>query len=246
MSRPVPPRWDVVVPVKGTVEAKSRLAAQLRAAPGGTLGPGGRGQELAQELARALALDTLTAAGATPGVRLVVVSPYAQLPAGLHTLLPPLLVPEPVGGLGAAVAAGLAATRTAPEGASGSMESASGVAVLLGDLPALRPADLTAALAACRQALTPAAAASRASADAVFVPDAEGTGTVLLAARHGDALHPAFGAGSAARHARHARRLDLDLPRLRRDVDTLADLTQARALGLGPHTAALDCPALAS
>ena len=71
------------------------------------------------------------------------------------------------------------------------------------------------------------------------VPDTEGTGTVLLAARTPAGLDPAFGAGSFAEHVRRgALPLDLDLPRLRRDVDTPADLEAALALGLGHRTAA--------
>ena len=98
--------------------------------------------------------------------------------------------------------------------------------MLLGDLPALLPEDLVAALSA-------AAAFERA-----VVPDADGTGTVLLTARRG-ALEPAFGPGSAERHVRAGHeRLDLDLPRLRTDVDDDLSLTRARALGLGPATSA--------
>lgn len=99
-----------------------------------------------------------------------------------------------------------------------------GWAVLLGDLPALRAKDLVAALGR-------AAEHSRA-----LVPDAEGTGTVLLTATDGPP-EPRFGPGSAQRHAVDAVRLDLDLPSLRRDVDTAADLAAAVALGVGPHTA---------
>ena len=75
---------------------------------------------------------------------------------------------------------------------------------------------------------------------AAFVPDAEGTGTVLLAANVPARLFPAFGPGSAARHeAGGAVRLDLDLPSLRRDVDTWEALQQALTLGVGPATAAV-------
>jgi 2-phospho-L-lactate guanylyltransferase len=101
-----------------------------------------------------------------------------------------------------------------------------GVAALLADLPALHPAELAAALAA-------AARARRA-----FVPDAAGTGTTLLAAVPGVALEPAFGPGSAARHATGAVALDAG-PGLRTDVDTAADLAEAAELGLGPATAAV-------
>jgi 2-phospho-L-lactate guanylyltransferase len=101
------------------------------------------------------------------------------------------------------------------------------VAVLLADLPALRTEDLSAALAACGR--HPSA----------YVPDAEGTGTVLLTAARPALLEPAFGAGSAQRHDLVAQREELDLPRLRRDVDLAIGLEQARVLGLGPRTAAM-------
>jgi 2-phospho-L-lactate guanylyltransferase len=91
------------------------------------------------------------------------------------------------------------------------------VAVIPADLPALRTAELTEALGLC--------------AVRSFVPDAEGTGTVLLAAPNGD-LEPMFGPGSAQAHERSgARRLDGNWPTLRRDVDTAADLAAAQALG---------------
>jgi 2-phospho-L-lactate guanylyltransferase len=101
--------------------------------------------------------------------------------------------------------------------------------VLTADLPALRPAELEAALRVA------ASVPGRA-----FVPDAPGTGTTLLAAPPGVSLDPRFGPESAARHlASRARRLEGDWPSLRRDVDTAADLAEAERLGLGPHTAAL-------
>jgi 2-phospho-L-lactate guanylyltransferase len=108
--------------------------------------------------------------------------------------------------------------------------------VLLGDLPTVTPAALSRALQACGQHQT------------AFVPDAEGTGTVLLTARALADLVPAFGAGSAAAHARHSTRLDLDLPLLRSDVDDDVALGRAVALGVGPRTAAVlacDCARLA-
>jgi 2-phospho-L-lactate guanylyltransferase len=101
------------------------------------------------------------------------------------------------------------------------------VAVLLADLPALRARDLTTALDACGRH------------DAAYVPDAEGTGTVLLTAARPDLLKPAFGADSAQRHHEVAYREALDLPGLRRDVDLAASLSSAQALGLGPRTEAV-------
>jgi 2-phospho-L-lactate guanylyltransferase len=92
------------------------------------------------------------------------------------------------------------------------------------DLPALRPAELAAALSA-------AEASQRA-----FVPDAAGTGTVLLTAVTGR-LEPLFGEDSAAAHAESgAVRLGGDWASLRRDVDTPADLSEAVELGLGKYT----------
>jgi 2-phospho-L-lactate guanylyltransferase len=68
------------------------------------------------------------------------------------------------------------------------------------------------------------------------VPDAQGTGTVLLTSLTGQ-LEPAFGPGSAARHAAAGHhRLDLALPRLRTDVDDDRSLAAALELGVGPAT----------
>jgi 2-phospho-L-lactate guanylyltransferase len=194
--------WRVVLPVKAAQQAKTRLTVQ----PGVSR----------LELARAMALDTMDAALACPLVSLVVVvTPdpavaAAARAAGAHA------VPDAGSGLNAAAAQGAdQAERRGP----------GPIAVLLADLPTLRPQDLAVALAA--------AAGHRAA----YVPDAEGTGTVLLMARSRADLRPAFGAGSAARHEEQAVRLDLDLPRLRRDVDVEAALHQALALGVGRRTA---------
>lgn len=198
-----PQTWRVVVPVKGTAAAKSRLSLVA-----------GRRR---YDLAVALALDTIAAAADTPGVRLVVVTSDGRIAAEAEGL-GAAIVPDPGSGLSAAIDAGTA--RAARDGTGG-------MAVLLGDLPALRPTDLTAALAACGRAGT------------AFVPDAGGDGTVLLAATEPAWLRPAFGPGSAHAHAAHAARLDLDLPHLRRDVDVAADLAQVARLGVGARTAAL-------
>ena len=97
---------------------------------------------------------------------------------------------------------------------------------LLGDLPALRPADLDAALASID------------AGEAAYVADADGTGTTLYTAAY-DGFSPRFGAGSAAAHDVVARPIEGALPGLRRDVDDLADL---RA-GLGPGRRTPDAPA---
>lgn len=101
-----------------------------------------------------------------------------------------------------------------------------GVAALVGDLPALREQELTAALDAAYEH------------PRSYIPDAAGTGTTLLAAGPGVALNPQFGVESAARHASAAVRLDAG-PGLRHDVDTTEDLDAVEALGVGPATAAV-------
>lgn len=168
-------------------------------------------------LARALALDTVVAAAEAVGPeQVVVVTSDAEVTSAV-TQLGARTEPDPGGGLNAAVQAGLA-----------TIPSDRPAAVLLGDVPALRAVDLHAALTAAD------------GTDCWFVPDAEGTGTVLLGAREASTARPQFGAGSAARHeAAGYVRLAVDLDRLRRDVDDEASLGEALRLGVGPNTAAL-------
>jgi 2-phospho-L-lactate/phosphoenolpyruvate guanylyltransferase len=217
--------WRLVVPVKGGAGAKSRLHP-----PRGVT---------RSALASAIARDCLTAAcAALPEGRVHVVTSDEAVTAYAERL-GAAVVPDPGRGLNEAVrvgvraAAGAAAGHGAwwfgPAGRPGRVGGpvpGEGVGVLLGDLPALRPSDL-------EQALTAAAAHPRA-----LVPDADGTGTVLLTAV-GAPLEPAFGVDSAARHtAAGHRRLDLDLPRLRTDVDDDRTLRAALALGVGRATLA--------
>jgi 2-phospho-L-lactate guanylyltransferase len=114
---------------------------------------------------------------------------------------------------GVAEAAGLAAQRWPSDG----------IAALVGDLPALRSQELAAALA------------DAADHPRAFVADEAGTGTTLLTARPGVPLRPAFGPGSAARHARQAVAVSAG-PGLRADVDTAEDLSRAELLGFGGAT----------
>lgn len=167
------------------------------------------------DLARAIAQDTLEAVcRGLPPADIVTVTSDDHITATAESL-GCTVVNDPGAGLNAAVRRGL--HLAAVPGAA--------VAVLLGDLPALRAEDLVAGLAACGQH------------ERAVVPDLKGTGTVLLTGRPGVALSPSFGTDSAARHAERATVLALDLPRLRQDVDDLADLTAAAQLGVGPHTA---------
>jgi 2-phospho-L-lactate guanylyltransferase len=98
---------------------------------------------------------------------------------------------------------------------------------LCADLPALRTDELTLALEV---------AATRATA---FVPDAAGDGTTMFAAATRDGFTPRFGAGSREAHRLGGAHeiVEVDLPTLRRDVDTPDDLRDAMGLGVGEHTA---------
>ncbi|NJC14226.1 2-phospho-L-lactate guanylyltransferase [Micromonospora profundi] len=209
------PRWAVVVPVKRLSAAKSRLRGALPGVPH-------------EELALALAADTLRAVLACPAVaEALVVTDDARVAAAARAAGAQVLPDQPDAGLNAAFRHGAA---HAPAG---------WVAGLTADLPALRPTELAGALLA-----------AQAGDDGVrrFVADAPGLGTVLLAAPPGVDLEPRFGVGSAAAHtASGALPLPGDWPSLRRDVDTADDLAAAARLGLGPRTAALvaaaACPA---
>lgn len=173
-------------------------------------------------LARAIALDTLEAASRCAAVAQVVVVSGDPALARDSAMIPALrYVPEgEERGLDAAVATGVEAIDPA-----GRMPRAA----LLGDLPALRPGDLAEALGAA------------ASVDRGVVADAEGTGSTLVTAAPGIAWTSAFGDGSFARHVGlgFVPLPTTDASTLRRDVDTVDQLTAAAALGLGPRTAAL-------
>ncbi len=197
--------WVAVMPVKRLSAAKSRLR--------GAVPPARHG-----DLALAMVLDTASAVLAGSSVaELLVVTDDPAAGAAVAGLGARVVPDRPAAGLneamryGADEVAGLGRRR----------------AVLAGDLPALRPEQLDAALAAARPGRG-------------FVADAAGTGTVLLAVPPGERLDPRFGIGSAAAHAASgARALAGDWPGLRQDVDTPADLITVLALGAGPHTCAL-------
>ncbi|MEV4842646.1 2-phospho-L-lactate guanylyltransferase [Micromonospora matsumotoense] len=205
-------RWVVVVPVKRLRAAKSRLRGALPVVPHG-------------ELALALVADTVGAALACPAVaEVLVVTDDPQVTATVGPAGARVVPDRPDAGLNAALRHGVEVAVT--DG-----DRPLWVAALTADLPALRPAELAAALHAVR---TGPAGVRR------FVADVPGTGTVLLAAPPGVPLDPRFGVDSAAAHlASGAVPLRGGWPSLRRDVDTAADLADAARLGLGPATGAL-------
>jgi len=192
----------MVIPVKAPAGAKTRLAAAVPPA-------------LRAELARAFALDTIAAALAARRVsRVIVVGDDPSIAGGAEFLAEP----EGGQGLSAAIGHGVDRARAASNGP---------VAVLLGDLPALSPDELDAALeAAARHPLA-------------FVRDADGTGTTLATATPGTAFEPRFGLDSAALHVADGY-VELEASAgLTRDVDTVDALAEALALGVGGHTSAL-------
>ena len=223
--------WTVIIPVKRLEVAKSRLRGSVAEADH-------------DELVLAMAMDTVSAALASPVVgRVVVVTGDDTAAEAVRGLGAEVIPDVPDAGLNPALA--YAATLARPKGATASLP---GVAALSADLPALRTEDLTEALRRAEQVgRSPAGTASSVAspsgtADPVrgFVADADGTGTVLLAAPPGARLEPCFGAGSAAAHATSgAVELTGDWPGLRRDVDTAADLAEAIVLGVGPRTGAV-------
>lgn len=204
--------WIVVVPVKGTPAAKSRFGgdAAHRAA-----------------LAEAMALDTVEAVLATPSVAHVIVVTSAQA-ASRFAALGARVVVDGGGGLNAAIGLGLAEAGELAGAGAGAGITESHTAVLLGDLPALLPAELETALDVAL------------SHDRSIVADAAGSGTTLITALRGHSHAPAFGAGSAESH-RAAGYTPLDIAAdsgLRLDVDTSEELAALDAARLGPRTAA--------
>lgn len=198
------------MPVKEASKAKSRLRT-----------PTGVPRE---KLAIAFALDTLIAIyQVVPSERVFVVTDDAQV-AAFVSERGGVTVQDPGRGLNPAISAGIAAAT--PDALESDLSSVP-AAVVLGDLPALSAQELAAGLRAC------------AVTESSVVPDQDGSGTVLLTHHDVRRLVPRFGAESAARHARAARVLTPDLPRLRTDVDTEISLAAAVSLGVGRHTAAL-------
>jgi 2-phospho-L-lactate guanylyltransferase len=226
--------WTVLLPVKVLARAKSRLAVLAG--------------DRRHELALALAADTVSAVLACPAVARVIVvtsDPVAgpRLAAlGAHIIdeasgnpleLSGELPAEPADGSQRALNAALlrgasAAARRWP---------GTGLAALTADLPALRPAELAAALRA----------AGHESQRASFVPDAAGVGTTLYAVPPAGEFRPMYGGTSRTRHAAAgAAELTLgNIAGLRQDVDTPDDLRAAVALGVGPRTAEVAAQLLA-
>lgn len=190
----------VLLPVKPPARGKSRMSG----VPDGARA----------DLARAFALDTVEAVLAAGSVHAVLLVTDDATLAREAAALGAQAIPDGVAGdlNGTLAQAAAEARRRWP----GTIPVA-----LCGDLAALRPAELDAAL----QVDPPA-----------YVEDADGSGTTLYTATY-DEFRPAFGPGSAAAHrAGGATPVPGELVSLRRDIDTLDDLADAIRLGLGARS----------
>ena len=202
--------WAILIPVKPAAIGKSRLAVP---------------SVDRVTLARAIALDTIAAASACARVAQVFVVTNDGALVALAYDIPGLRFVSEGDARGIDAAVSVGADALGADAAGERMPRAA----LLGDLPALRPGDLDAALAAAS------------AVDRGVVADAEGTGTTLVTARSGIPLLTSFGGGSFARHVGlGCVPLGIDAASsLRRDVDTPDQLEAAAALGVGPRTAAV-------
>lgn len=184
--------WTVLIPVKATTRGKSRLDLPAHQR---------------QEMALAMALDTVSAAAACAQVLVVLEDDGDRAELGAIARVHRTAVT----GLNESILDGLSA-----------LPDAGPVAVLPADLPGLLSDDLAAALAL--------AAGHRFS----VVADHQGTGTTLLAATTRTDLRPRYGPDSFRRHrslGAHPLALAVDSS-LRFDVDVLADTLA----GVGPRT----------
>jgi 2-phospho-L-lactate guanylyltransferase len=196
-----------IVPVKAWQLAKSRLTVSC---------------EHRIELARAFALDALDVLRGTPSIASIV----------LVTAEPELLSPPP-GRRGITVLEEAPQTSSDPlndavrlgRGWAEVHRAADGLLVVPSDLPAMTSQALQSAVD------------QLVGFDRAFVPDLVGEGTTLLFARRPGTMRPQYGRRSAFLHrADHYAAVTAVDPAVRRDVDTLRDLAEARRLGVGAHT----------
>lgn len=201
------PDVGLVIAVKRLADAKTRLAPVFA---GGSR----------EHVVLAMLLDTIAAARAVSALHsITIVTPDETAAAAARGLgaevLPdptPSSDPDPLNS--AILAAAAAVAGRAPN-----------IAVLQGDLPALRSVEL-------EEALTQGRSHRRS-----FVADRHGSGTAALFA-FGSPLDPRFGADSAHRHRESgAVELTGPWPGLRCDIDTPEDLAAAERLGVGAATA---------
>jgi 2-phospho-L-lactate guanylyltransferase len=186
-----------LVPAKLGPAVKSRLGAALT-------------QEQRRALAQAMLRDVLGALTTVPALAGVAVVTRDESVEALARNAGATAVREThAGGLNDGVAEGITACRA---------RGASGVVIVMGDLPNLTATDVEHTVAALPER------------GAVLVPSRDGTGTNVLAARPADLVLPTFfGEGSLARHRAATVGMEtvlLPLLGAALDVDTVDDLEQ--------------------
>lgn len=186
-----------LVPAKLGPAVKTRLGAVLN-------------EEQRRALARAMLCDVLEAlrsASCLAGVAVVTRDESVAALAAAADAVP--FLETHAGGLNEGVAEGIAGCRA---------RGASGVVVVMGDLPNLAASDVERAVAALP------------ARGVVLVPSRDGTGTNVLAARPANLLLPTFfGGDSLARHRAASAALETVVLPLRGaalDVDTTDDLDE--------------------
>jgi len=220
-------RTAAILPVKRFSRAKQRLGATVA-------------DPLRHDLARAMVGDVLSALRDCAAIERTIVVTCVESVTAAALYLGAIVV-EDTAEEGQSAAAALGIERAVAEGFER-------VLCIPGDCPALDPAELGALLdggpggAGVRAgdghgAADSAGAGTRAGAggtrEVVIVPDRHGTGTNGLLLTPPDAITPAFGPGSCARHLELARdagaacRVE-QLPSLLLDIDTGADLDALR------------------
>jgi 2-phospho-L-lactate/phosphoenolpyruvate guanylyltransferase len=181
---------------------KRFAAAKQRLAPG-------MGSTHRAELAAAMLEDVLEAIGAARSIERTIVVTSEPRAVELASATGAEVVPDPdEGGHSGAALAGIARAQQL---------GAERVVLLPIDCPLLEPRELERLLTGMPERYV------------AIVPDRHGTGTNALALSPPDAIEPAFGEGSCARHVASARDASLpfgveELPSLALDLDTPADV----------------------
>lgn len=208
-------QWDALLPIKPTHDVKSRLLPDDR--------------QTRLQLVPAFVADTIAALiGSSCVARIAVVG--GRWPLASEVANPIMWIPEP--GSDSALGAPTSRLNVALLHAVRALRESARrpIIIVAADLPALRAASVSLIL---REA------GSGGACSTSFVRDASGTGTTMLLTPVDEAPDPHFGPNSASRHAQTGA---VDISALadvgaRCDVDTVTDLRQALATGVGSHSA---------
>lgn len=204
--------WTVVLPVKMTSVAKTRLVPS--------------DSRLRQRLALAFATDTARAVTQCEDVGgVVVVTDDSDAASAARALGACVVADAPDAGLNAALLHGLEVVRASHADAA--------VALLSADLPALRPVELGAALVACSRRDRAFVCDAVGTGTTLLTARAPHVLDPHFGARS-RARHRQDGYVEVTDDD-----VDAGLASLRRDVDTWADLWDAQRLGVGEATAAV-------